>query len=304
MHITISKTRRVLFAPLLAITKWLGKTSPETLVKLRYYARFHKLPNLRTPKDLNEKILYLSLKTDTTQWSRLTDKQEVRSYVEECGLKDILIPEYAVYDSPKEINLLKLPTSFVMKTTHGCGDVIIAKDKNKLNEVELKTYFSDMMQPYGALEGAKHYLSIKPRITVEALLNFDGDVMSKYSSSIIDYKFWCFNGEPYSCFVGTNRTSCTLDIQSYDNNWVAQPEWQKYDSEHLRGGIIPRPQNHARMLEICRILAKGFPCVRVDLYNINGVIYFGEMTFTSYGGMMNYFTQEFLDLAGSKIKLN
>lgn len=299
MHINTNKKLRIIFLPLIKFCEWLGTYYPTSFARVRYFARFHKLPDLKNPRTLNEKILYMSLKTDTSLWTDCTDKYKVREYVKQCGLEDILVKLYGVWDLASDIDFNDFPEQFVLKATHGCGDVLIVKDKTKLEIPKVVSDFDkDLNTVYGALESAHHYMRIKPRMIAEELL------MSDSAVSVVDYKIWCFNGNPEYIFVGSNRTENTLDIMIYDLNWKEHPEYMLFDKEHLHGASLAKPQNLEKMIEVARKLAKPFPCVRVDLYNIEGKIYFGELTFTSYGGLMNYFTDEFQMLAGSQIDLS
>lgn len=294
---------RALLSPLMAFCRWFGARHPETLVRIRYCVRFRRLLNLKNPQDLNEKILWLAFRTDTTRWTELSDKNDVRDYVAKAGLSRILSARYGVWDRIEDVDLSALPDSFVLKTTHGSGDVWIVRDKSKLDFSAVKTYFGRLLkEPYGALEGGKHYLRMKPRLIAEELLIQDAE-SKRYSSSIIDYKFWCFNGKPRYCLVCSNRDKDGTDLLTYDSDWNPHPEYSVVDREHRLGKVMPKPKNYAEMLRICERLADGFPCVRVDLYNLDGMIRFGELTFTSLGGMMNYYTPDFLLEAGRQIEL-
>ena len=295
--------RRLLF-PIIWMTKVLGRYCPALLVRMRYFARFHKCLDLKDPKTLNEKILYMSLKTDTLLWTRLADKYRVRGYVEELGLKDILVPIYGCWKTAAQIDFQQLPNRFVLKTVQGSGDVILIDDKSKINEREIRKSMDVAVKTkYGELEGGKHYMRIQPAIIAEALL--DNDIESQqYSTSIVDYKIWCFNGKPYYIWACYNRDILGADVMTYDLDWRPHPEFSIFNKHYRQGAILPMPKNFQRMLEIAEKLAKPFPVVRVDLYNLDGKIYFGEMTFTSLGGLMNFYTDEFQLLAGDLIDVN
>lgn len=300
MHIRQSKTLKILFSPLLWSTKLLGKYCPELLVKIRYRIRFHKKLNLDNPKTLNEKILYFSLRTDTTQWTRLADKYAVRQYVEECGLKDILVKLYAHWTNEKEVDLNSLPDEFVIKSVQGCGDVIVVMDKWQMNCKKVLQQIHYMLNNrYGALEGGKHYLRIQPAVIVEELLSIGGG-----EKSLIDYKLWCINGTPKYILTCRNRSKHGKDVMLYDTEWNAHPEYRFFNKNNPKDEVIPKPLNLETMLDVATKLARPFPIVRVDLYNVNGKVYFGEMTFTSLGGMMNCYTSEFLLKIGNQIDLN
>lgn len=303
IHPFWNKKLRPLFWPIIVATKWLGRNYPETLVRIRYFVRFKKFLNLKDPKTLNEKIQYLSFRTDTSLWTPLSDKYKVREYIKAKGLGHILIDNYAYYDNVEDINLKELPDKFVMKTTHGSGDVLLVRDKKELNQEYVKKYFAPFLKSrYGELEGGRHYMRIKPGLTVEALI--ENDLGSKkYSKSLIDYKFWCFNGEPQYCWVCCNRDKTGTDVLLYDKDWNVHPEYSIFGDEYRKGEVMPKPTNYEEMLEICRILSKEFPCVSVDLYNIGGKIYFGELTFTRLGGLINFFTNDWLVKAGSEVRL-
>lgn len=286
------------------IGTWLGHHFPQQWVSFRYFIRFHKKLHWKNPQNLNEKILYLSLKTDTTIWTDLADKYKVREYVKKCGYENSLVTLYGKWDNACDIDFAQLPSSFVLKTNHGSGEIILVKDKNCIDKEALIAYFNkEISKPYGEIEGGKHYYRIKPCIIAEEMLL--NDLFSaRFSSSIIDYKFWCFNGKVHYVFVCSNRNKHSLDILLYDKNWNVHSEYLKFSSHYKSANSIPKPLNYEKMIEMVEILSRPFPCVRVDLYNIGGQIYFGEMTFTSLGGLMNYFTDDFLEKAGGLIDLN
>lgn len=126
----------------------------------------------------------------------------------------------------------------------------------------------------------------------------------KVSFSLIDYKMWCFNGKCYYIWACANRDYHSTEVMTYDREWTAHPEYSIFKDGYRHGELLPRPKNLEHMIEVAEKLAEDFPCIRVDLYNVGGKIYFGELTFTSYGGLMDYFTEEFQILAGSLIDIS
>lgn len=304
MHIRTNQRLNKIFRPLIIFSEWLGEHHPITLAKIRYFVRFKKCLNLKNPKTLNEKILFLSLKTDTSLWTRCADKYEVRGYVEEKGLKDILIPFIGVWNKASDIDFSSLPNEFVLKTTHGSGDALIVKDKSKIDwPLACKTFEKELSTRYGAVESGQHYMRITPRILAEELICNDAET-AKFSSSLIDYKMWCFNGKCYYIWTCANRDKHSTEVMTYDREWNAHPEYSVFNDNYRKGRLLPKPENFERMREIAEKLSEDFPCVRVDLYNINGDIYFGELTFTSLGGLMNFYTDDFLLRAGDLIDLS
>ena len=304
MHIRTNPKLNKIFKPLILFCEWLGEHHPVTLARIRYFARFRKPLHLKNPKTLNEKILYLCLKTDTSLWTTCADKYAVRGYVEGKGLKDILIPLVGVWERATDIEFELLPDEFVLKATHGSGDIVVVTDKNKLDwPATVDMFTKDLSHKYGALESGHHYMRIMPRMIAEELIKNDSET-AKVSSSLIDYKLWCFNGKCYYIWACANRGDHATEVMTYDCEWNAHPEYSVFNAGYKHGEILPKPKNLERMIEVAEKLSEDFPCVRVDLYNVSGKIYFGELTFTSYGGLMDFYTDEFQNLAGSLIDLS
>lgn len=230
--------------------------------------------NLQT---YTEKMQWEKLFDNNPMKSVLSDKFLVRSWVERNIGKDYLIPLLGKWDDPASIDFDNLPDRFVLKTNCGSGDVIIIRDKNVLTwhdkrviRAKLKYY---MHCDFGATLYELHYSKIKPCILAEEFID-SGD------KDLPDYKFLCFDGVPYYCWVDIGRYS-NHTRHVYDTNWVFQ-EWNQLYA--IQDAGITKPKNFEKMIEVARILSKGIPHVRVDLYNLNGKIYFGEMTFTNGGG--------------------
>jgi hypothetical protein len=241
----------------------------------------------------------MQLRGDTILWSRCTDKHEVRGYVHECGLDDTLIPEIGVWDRPEDVDWESLPNRFVAKTTNGSGDVMIVKDKRMVDRECFNEYFRKELAHQWEVG---HYSNIKHRLCIEEMMDND-PVSRKYSASLIDYKIWCFNGKPHYVWTCCNRTKKGVEVMTYDMDWNAHPEWSVFDSEYRHGVVIPKPKNVDYMMDVAAKLSKPFPVVRCDLYNLDGKVYFGELTFTSLGGLMNFYTDDFLLQCGKLIDI-
>lgn len=277
---------------------------PVTLARMRFKKLFGRDFDIDNPKDLNEKILWLSLFSDTSTWSRCSDKYAVRDFVNERGLGDILVKLYGKWDNVKDIDWEKLPDRFVIKTNNGSGTVLLVEDKTKLNikETELlleKWLLKDITQETTEF----HYRNITPCIIAEELLEMTEED-KQVSSSIIDYKIWCFNGKPDSFLICSNRNDNGCCLSVYDTNWNYHPEASVFDQFHTeRESLLPKPKNLEYMLIIAQKLSSGFPEVRVDLYNVGGKIYFGELTFTSLGGTMTYYSPDELFRMGQLVDI-
>lgn len=276
-------------------------TPPRLWASFIYKKSLGKNIDWNDPKTLNEKINWLKFYSDTSKWTILADKYNVREYIVEKGLQDILVPLYGTWDKAEDINFNSLPNSFVLKTNHGSGDAIIIRDKSSINEKFIKRRLKkNLKQHYGRVQSEPHYLKIHPRVIAEELLSESG------TCSPTDYKIWCFDGKPYAIWVCRNRTSESVEVSTYDLDWNIIPyAGRKLEHSHYLQSTkeVPRPKNLEDMLQTASKLSEGFPQVRVDLYNINGKIYFGEMTFTSMGGYMTFYSDEFQLELGNQVKL-
>ena len=306
-HPTLHKSTRIFFAPLIGVCEWLGNHYPKTLLQLRYYYVFHRKCNLNEPRDLNEKILWAKLYADTSRWTELADKYKVREYVRQKGLEDTLVKLYAVWYDVKEVDWDALPAHCIIKANNGDGkgtNRIIHKSKlNEKRKEELLQLIDSWLhrKNIGALHAEPHYKHMRPCVIAEELLPIpDGQ------NSLTDYKIWCFNGKAYCIWVCNDRSQNgnSAHVMTYDRDWQAHPEWSVFNSDYLQGKTIPRPENLEKMLRVAEILSEGFAQVRVDLYNIKGKVYFGELTFTSQGGLMDFYTPQFLQMLGDQVDIN
>ena len=302
-HPTLSKSGRFIFAPLIKLCEYLGRNYPTIMVQRRYFAAYKKFANLKHPSDLNEKILYLKLFTDTSAWPDLVDKYKVRDYITNKGLGESLVKLYGAWHSAEAFvkDYDNLPNSFILKANNGegKGTNLVIKDKSEHSVDVLASKVKEWLERknIGALVAEPQYESIVPCVIAEELLPLDPG-----HDSLTDYKIWCFEGRPHFIWVcnDRNKNGNSAHVLTYDLEWNAHPEYSIFTSDYLEGTPIPRPQNLDRMLSMAATLSEGFPEVRVDLYNVNGKVYFGELTFTSQGGINTFFAQDFLNLAGSK----
>jgi hypothetical protein len=277
--------------------------TPIRVARLKFWYKLHRWPDFEHPKDLNEKINWLKFYGDTSMWPMLADKYAVREYVKECGLNDHLIPLIGKWDAVDDIDWEALPQQFVMKCNNGSGDVVVCRNKEELNKEETLSYFRKRLnKEYGILTGETHYALIKPCVIAEKLLipkPSKGCVEGR--EGLIDYKIWCFDGKPAYIVCYSNRhDKYYCEIGVYDTEWNSHPEFLRYSSHYKKEKEpVERPMCLEQMLDIASCLSKGIPQVRVDLYEVNGKVYFGEMTLTSSGGYMAHFTQDFLDRLGT-----
>ena len=226
------------------------------------------------------------------------DKYEVRDFVAGKNLEDKLVKLYAHYESVDQVEWDKLPDRFVMKTTNGGGglNVIVCPDKAKLdmNDVREKLKNRESRSWIGGREWA--YSGLKPGIVVEELLVNREDP----EAGIPDYKFFCYNGKARYIIVDTDRY-IGHKRNFYDTEW---------NNLHIVSDCPPcdrelaPPDNLDEMLRTAEILSSGFPYVRVDLYNVNQQVYFGEMTFYPWSGYVQFQPDEADILFGKDFRLN
>lgn len=271
---------------------------PERVTALWYAAREGKMPNFRHPKDFNERLMALNLAAyhDKKQWPvriQCADKYDVRKYVTEKGFESILNECYGVFDCFDDINFETLPNQFVIKTTTGSGHNYICRDKALIDKAALKERFDKWMKntTFGLTTGEWHYALGKPRIIVEKYLSMLGE-----NISLIDYKFHCIHGKVYGEYVCYDRVPYTHRV-NYDHY---DAEWNLTDgviaSFHPKQRLIPKPHRFDEMKHIAEVLSQGLEYVRVDLYEIEDKILFGEMTFTPMGNYLPYTHERLVDM--------
>lgn len=278
--------------------------SPEFEINRCYKKVFGHKANLKFPKSLVEKIYWMQLHCDTTQWSLLADKYRMRDYVISKGYGNYLPKLYGMWENPVQLAIDQLPTSFVIKANNGCATVFVVKDKSLYDWNQKKKDIVKWLRiPFGYSGYEPHYLHIKPCIIVEELLEQNEELNKLSPNSMVDYKFWCFNGHVESCLVTYNRKGSSHTIDLYDMNWN---RLTKYLNNHKSGKYnpnveIPRPGCLEKMIEIASKLSKGQPEMRVDLYIVKNRPVIGELTMSAgYGS----FTEEYYDYLGDLVDMS
>lgn len=265
------------------------------ILKKWYKRRTGKTLNLENPKTFNEKMQWLKIYDSTPVKTKLADKYEVRQWVKEKIGEEYLIPLLGVWDSFDDINFSSLPDKFVLKANHGSHWNIIVKDKSKLNIAKAKKSFDKWLKrDYSYKAGLElHYRGIRPKIIAEQFV-------SDSNNQLNDYKVLCFNGEPKFVWLDCGRYTKYRTKNIYDINWNLQPFAMSYKNSKQE---IPAPENLSKMVDLARILCKDFSFVRVDFYNLDGKIYFGEMTFTSMSGVEVFNPEEYDLILGNMLQL-
>ena len=276
------------------IAHFLSKHCLKTYLAMFYENWTGKRLNLRHPEDINHQLMRLSLEAykDPVQHKlrvQCADKYLVREYVKNKGLEDILIPSYGVYDLFDEINFDKLPNQFVIQSNFGCGHIWICKDKAMADFEKWRKQFNEWMaiKDLGWTTGEWQYAEIPHKLVITKYLDSLGAI------SVNDYKFHCMHGQVYGCFVAYDRDvegGHDVQFDHYDLDWKLTDGI--LSSYHPKRREIPKPKHYIRMLEIAQVLSKDFPYCRVDLYEADDQVYFGELTFTPQGNVLSYYTDE------------
>ncbi len=268
-------------------------------LRIFYFFTTGKMINFRNPKGFNEKLQWLKVNDRHPEYSKLVDKLAVREHIKKELGEEYLFPLLGSWEHFDDIDFSKLPNQFVLKCNHDSGSTKIIKDKTKLTEEELREYkavFEKRLKADFSYAGREYpYRGIKPRIIAEELMTDEKDP----TKSVEDYKFFCFDGVPKIMFVATDRSEdCKFDFFDMDFNHL--------DIVNIHPNTakpIEKPEKFEEMKEIAAKLSKGIKHVRIDLYEINGRIYFGEYTFFHGGGFQLFNPPEWERRLGDWIKL-
>ncbi|MBQ4528075.1 MAG: glycosyl transferase [Clostridia bacterium] len=270
-------------------------TSPEFMSKIYFKAVLGKKLNLKNPQTFNEKLQWLKL----YEWPnnpiavQCGDKFTVREYVEQKGMGEYLNDLIGVWENVDDIDWDSLPNQFAMKCTHGCAYNIICDDKSKLDiEKTKKTLKQWMKEDFGKFNVELHYSKMKPRIICEKFLG----------GNMVDYKFFCFKGKSEFMYIAQGfGKGDNEQITFFDKAGKKAPfgrsDYPVYEDATL-------PESYEKMKALSEELAKDLPFVRVDWFEVDGKIYFGELTFTPCGGLMKITPDEYDGIWGKLIDLD
>lgn len=280
----------------LMVLKFMKWVPDSIMVRLQYRISVGFWPNLKHPQRFTEKLQLYKLKYRNPIMHQCVDKFEVREYVKSKGLEYILNDIYGVYDDARDINFANLPVEFVAKTTDGTGgfNVKLVTDKSRLDEKVFREELNSWLGIKDINPGREWaYTGIrKPRIIIEKLLKQN----EAGAGSLHDYKFFCFDGEVKFLYYMADRKDGVVSLAILDPGFNRLP-YSRSDERDLTESPI-KPHNFDEMLKVARILSEGFPHVRVDLYNINDKIIFGELTFYDGSGYFHFTPDDFDFKAG------
>ena len=283
----------------MAILKALSFVPDTVMLALQYRIKLKRWPDFKHPTRWTEKLQVYKMQYRDPVLHTCVDKYEVRNYVRQKGLESILTQLYGVYETAEEMDLNQLPDRFVLKTTDGGGgnNVILVQDKNQLDIVSTRQRLNSWLNIKDINAGREWaYTGIRKSqiIAEELLIN-----PVHPEAGVEDFKILCFHGEPKYIIVDKDR------YIDHKRNFYT-PDWKKVDvtTDHDQfEDSYPKPKNLDKMLDIARTLSESFPFVRVDLYNIEGKIYFGELTFYPWSGYVQFTPDEFDTTLGQMMNL-
>ncbi len=263
-------------------------------LKMVYRIKTGKKLNLKNPIGFNEKLNWLKVNDVHLEYTNHVDKIKVRDIINEKLGEDICFPLLGAWEKYEDIDFDTLPEKFVLKCNHDSGSVKIVKDKSTINHEEFAKFFKSRlkMNPY-AIGREYPYKDVKPMIMAEKYMVPEG------ASDIEDYKFFCFNGKPEIMFIATERSiDCKFDFFDMDFNHL------DIETIHPQSGKeIAKPALFQQMKEVATKLSAGMKFVRIDLYEIDGKIYFGEFTFFHGGGFWLFTPDEWEKKLGDLIDI-
>lgn len=285
----------------LFILKCLRPIPDRWMLSLQYWLQLGRRPNLKSPSRFTEKIQLYKMNYRNPVMGECVDKYEVRGFVERKGLGSILNNIYGVYDDADEIDFDSLPEKFVIKTTDGGGgnNVVICTDKSTLDIPQLRRKLNGWLNVKDINPGREwaYTLIHKSRIIIEHYIEKSNSEEGR--SGIEDFKILCFGGEPRYVIVDVDRyVHHRRNIYDVEwNNLHVGTDCPQFDEDY------PRPSNLAEMLAVARRLSEDVPFVRVDLYNVDGKIFFGEMTFYPWSGYVAFNPDSFDEELGALMNI-
>lgn len=281
-HLWLKKIMRLCPDRMYIHLKWIGRRMPYRL-------------NLKHPRTFNEKLQWMKLYDRKPLYTTLVDKYSVKQYVSTMCGEEYVIPVLGVWERVEDIEWEKLPRQFVIKCSHDCGGMVICRDKSKLNKDQAREKIRQCFLKDYYYEGREWpYKNVKKRIFAE-------QYMEDEYGELRDYKFFCFDGVVKAMFVASERTiGEEVKFDFFDENFIHLDLKQG----HPNADAVPnKPQGFETMKKLAAMLSKGIPQVRIDFYDVNGHVFFGEFTFFHFGGMVSFEPIEWDYTFGSWVQL-
>ena len=267
----------------------------ERYIRHIYRRSFGRDPDLTDPHTYNEKLQWLKLHDRDPAYRRIVDKAEAKRIIAETFGSEYVVPTLGVYERFDDIPFSRLPDRFVIKCTHDSQSTVICRDRAAFDLAAARRRITRCLRRNYYYRGREWpYRDVRPRIMVEALLD-DG-----HPGGLVDYKFSCFNGQCRMIFTCTDRESeGGIRVTFFDRDWNRMPFRKRFEPST----DVRRPAGFVKMRDMAEQLAAGLPFLRVDFYEADGQVYFGEMTFYPANGLEPFIPEEWDGILGSWIDL-
>ena len=274
--------------------KWM---SDESYLKLAFRIMMGEKLDLNNPKTYNEKLQWLKLYDRKDIYTKMVDKNDAKEYVAQVIGEEYIIPTIGVWDSVEEIDIDKLPDKFVLKCTHDSGGIAICTDKSKFDFESAKKLLKRNWKHNFYWTGRDWpYKNVKPRIIAEKYM------VDSVTGELPDYKFFTFDGKAEFLFVASERQNASVETK-FD---FFDMDYKHLDvvNGHENSEVYPKkPETFNKMRELAEALGKGIPQARIDFYEVDGKVYFGEITLFHYSGVVPFEPKEWDRKFGEFIKL-
>ncbi len=271
--------------------------SDKAYLKLRYNCIMGKKLNLDNPVTYNEKLQWLKLYDRKPEYTKMVDKYEAKKYVADIIGEEYIIPTLGVWDNVNDIDFDTLPNQFVLKCTHDSGGLVICKDKAELDIENAKNTLNHFLnRNFYNVHREWPYKDVKHRIIAEKYMEDES------GKDLKDYKFFCFNGEPKLLYISeglSDHSTAKISFADMDYNIA---EFKRNDFKPFNE-LPKKPINFEKMKELAKVLSKDRAFIRVDFYEINKKIFFGELTFFPCSGYLPFDPEKYDKILGDWITL-
>lgn len=272
--------------------------SDKAFIKIVFKFRTGKKINLDNPQTFNEKLQWLKLHDRNSQYIKMVDKFEAKKYVAEIIGEEYIIPTLGIWDKFDDINFEELPNQFVLKCTHDSGGLVICKHKEKLDIKSARKKINKSLKRNYYYRGREWpYKNVKPRIIAEKYM------ATSEQKELIDYKFFCFNGIPKYLYVSEGLSNHATAKMSFADMEYKKAEFYRRDYKPFEQ-LPSKPKSFEKMKELAKVLSNDTCFLRVDFYEIEGKIYFGELTFCPCSGFIPFKPEEYDKILGDMLKLS
>lgn len=274
-----------------------NRMSDKAYLKLRYNCIMGKKLNLDNPVTYNEKLQWLKLYDRKPEYTKMVDKYEAKKYVADIIGEEYIIPTLGVWDNVNDIDFDTLPNQFVLKCTHDSGGLVICKDKAELDIENAKNTLNHFLnRNFYNVHREWPYKDVKHRIIAEKYMEDES------GKDLKDYKFFCFNGEPKLLYISeglSDHSTAKISFADMDYNIA---EFKRNDFKPFNE-LPKKPINFEKMKELAKVLSKDRAFIRVDFYEINKKIFFGELTFFPCSGYLPFDPEKYDKILGDWITL-